>query len=248
MSYAGSHKSASTAAIVLFITCAGLVGDPEVSADSRAPVVRVYDTANGDSVSRTAAIHTAAAIVRDAGIPVEWRDCTGAGSQPDCQTPQRGDLIVRIMLTAPRNRSAGSNSLHLRAAPGEEQLQLGVAVLNPATLAGQMATVFQQPVLRIANRAGIEPAGLLGRTIAHEIGHLLLRTRSHSSTGLMREIWSLEELTSNRRDDWQFAPADRQRLQQQYASAAGSDNPSAWRADGPLTEPVTAVSSVRARR
>jgi len=222
MSYAGVHKPACTAGIVLIATCWWLFG-AVVGADARAAVVRVYDTANGDSASRTTAIRTAAAIVHGAGIPVEWRDCTGAGNHPDCQHPRRVDLIVRIMPTAKGAAGAAANSLQLRAAPGEKQLQLGVATLNPMTLAGQMATVFQQPVQRIAGRAGIEPTELLGRTIAHEIGHLLLRTRSHSATGLMREIWSLEELTSNRPDDWQFAPGDRLRLQQRFAAGM------AWR-------------------
>ena len=222
MSYAGSHKSACTAGIVLLATCSWLLGGAAVSADSRAPAVRVYDTANSDTIARAASIHTAAAILRDAGIPVAWHDCTGAGSQPDCQNPRRGDLIIRIMPTAPRRTSAAANSLLLRAAPGEEQSQLGVAMLNPVTLTGQLATVFQQPVHRIANRAGIAPAELLGRTIAHEVGHLLLRTRSHSATGLMREIWTLEELSANRRDDWQFAASDRRRLQQQFASSVVS--------------------------
>lgn len=222
MSYAGLHKSACTAGIVLLATCSWLLGGAAVRADSRAPVVRVYDTANGDTIARATSIRAAAAILRDAGIAVAWHDCTDAGRQPDCQNPRPGDLIIRIMPAAPRRASATANSLLLRAAPGEEQSQLGVAMLNPVTLTGQLATVFQQPVQRIANRAGIAPPELLGRTIAHEVGHLLLRSRSHSATGLMREIWTLEELTSDRRDDWLFAPGDRRRLQQQFASNVAS--------------------------
>jgi hypothetical protein len=184
----------------------------------------VYDIANGDSLARATSILSATAILRDAGIPIAWYDCTLAGGQPECQRPGRGDLIIRIMPTAPRRAGAAANSLLLRAAPGEEQSQLGVAMINPVTLTGQLATVFQQPVQRIANRAGVAPAELLGRTIAHEIGHLLLRTRSHSSTGLMREIWTLEELTANRRDDWHFAPGDRRRLQQLATSVASHES------------------------
>ena len=222
MSYAGSHKSACTAGIILLATCSWLLGSAAVSADARAPVVRVYDTANGDITARTAAIRTAAAIVRDAGIPVEVRDCTGAGDRADCQHPRRTDLIVRIMSTPTPGTATGHGSLRLRTQRGEQQLQLGVATLNPVTLAGQMATVFQRPVLQIARQARLDPAELLGRTIAHEIGHLLLRTPGHSSSGLMREIWSLEELTSNRHDDWRFAPGDRLQLQQQFAALVAS--------------------------
>jgi hypothetical protein len=181
MSYAGSHKSASTAAILLLAAVSWLIGASTAGADERPPVVRVYDTTGDDTGLRTAAIRTAAAIVRDAGISVEWHDCTRAGSQQACRTPRRGDPIVRIMPASRTGFSAGSSSPGLRAVRGDEHLQLGVATLDPVTLTGQMATVFQQPVLRIARRARIDPAELLGLTIAHEVGHLLLRTQAHSA-------------------------------------------------------------------
>jgi len=213
--HARSHQPAHSAVIVLLATSAWLSCIAVADADPRASVVRVYDTGNGSSAGRTAAIRTASAILNEAGVPIEWRDCTRSGSQPDCQHPRRGDLIVRIMPTAKPGTVSSGSSLLLRTRRGEEHLQLGIAVLNPVTLAGQMATVFQEPVQRIASRSGVDPAELLGRTMAHEIGHLLLRTKSHSATGLMREVWSLEELTSNRGDDWRFAPGDRRQLQQQ---------------------------------
>src|SRR5688572_19337552 len=137
MSYAGSHKSACTAGIVLLATCSWLLGGAAVRAHSRAPVVRVYDIANGDSLARATSILSATAILRDAGIPIAWYDCTLAGGQPECQRPGRGDLIIRIMPTAPRRAGAAASSLLLRAAPGEEQSQLGVAMINPVTLTGQ---------------------------------------------------------------------------------------------------------------
>jgi hypothetical protein len=220
MSHAGSHRPACTAAILLLATGSWLIGASTAGADERAPVIRVYDTAASDTGIRTSDIRTAAAIVREAGLSLEWHDCTRAATQPACRNPQRGDLIVRIMPAARTGFTGGTSSPSLRAVPGDEHLQLGVATLDPVTLAGQMATVFHQPVLRIARRARVDPAELLGRTIAHEIGHLLLRTHAHSDAGLMREFWTLEELTSNHRSNWQFAPADRRRLQRQFTSAA----------------------------
>jgi hypothetical protein len=53
---------------------------------------------------------------------------------------------------------------------------------------------------------------MVGGVMAHEIGHLLLGSNSHSETGLMREIWSLKDLTRNRPDDWLFSPAQREEL------------------------------------
>jgi len=227
VSHALSHKPACTAVIVLLATSSWLFCSAIVSADARAPVVRVYDTTSGTTEILGEAITTAAAVVRDAGIPVEWRDCTRSGSQPGCQNPRLGDFIVRIVPAAKPSTVPIRRSLQLRTVQGEEHFQLGVAVLDPVTLTGQMATVFQEPVQRLASRTGVDPAKLLGRAIAHEIGHLLLRTKSHSATGLMREVWSLEELTSTDDDDWRFAAGDRRRLQQQFASNAVSD-PAKW--------------------
>jgi hypothetical protein len=237
VSHALSHQPACTAAIVL-LTSSWLFCSTVLSADARVPVVRLYDTTSGTGEIRGKALSTAAAVVRDAGIPVEWRDCTRAGSQPGCQQPRLGDFIVRIVPAANPGTVPVRHSLQLRTVRSEEQLQLGVAVLDPVTLTGQMATVFQEPVQRLASRTGVDPATLLGRAIAHEIGHLLLRTTSHSATGLMREVWSLEELTSNDDDDWRFAAGDRRRLQEQFALNASPDPPLPLRADARSSEPL----------
>ncbi len=212
-----SQKLACTALVLSLI----LLAAGSAHADPARRVIRVYDTTDGASDIRTAAIRTAASIVAEAGISVEWRDCTDDSTQDRCQdTRQRHDLIVRIMPAAAPGTVFRGSSLQLRTEPGEVNLQLGVAVINPVTLSGEMATVFHEQVRTVARRSGVDNAELLGRALAHEIGHLLLRARAHSPTGLMRGVWSIEELTQNRREDWLFAPADRRRLQHNVAPAA----------------------------
>ena len=176
-------------------------------------IIRVYDTTETASSVRSAAIRTAAEIVADAGISVEWRDCTSSSTEPGCQDVRPGrDLIVRIMPEVTPSASFRGSALQLRTFPGGS-LQLGVAVINPVTLSGEMATIFQEQVRAVARRSGVDDTELLGRAVAHEVGHLLLRVREHSRTGIMRGAWSLEELTTNRPEDWQFAPTDRERIQ-----------------------------------
>jgi hypothetical protein len=60
----------------------------------------------------------------------------------------------------------------------------------------------------IAEQAGIEPGWLLGRALAHEVGHLLLGSAAHGSRGLMRAQWTLEELRRRIDADWLFSGAD----------------------------------------
>ena len=43
----------------------------------------------------------------------------------------------------------------------------------------------------------------------------------HSDTGLMREIWTLKDLTRNRPDDWQFSRTQREELRSWRAMLRG---------------------------
>jgi hypothetical protein len=55
---------------------------------------------------------------------------------------------------------------------------------------------------------------MIGRVLAHEIGHWLLRTRSHSSGGLMRAVHTTNELADFGRAGFVLVPADVVRLRE----------------------------------
>lgn len=55
----------------------------------------------------------------------------------------------------------------------------------------------------------------LGRVIAHEIGHYLLATRAHSSSGLMRSVQPFAELFAIPDAGFLLSPGDEQRLVRQ---------------------------------
>src|SRR3970282_1353415 len=65
--------------------------------------------------------------------------------------------------------------------------------------------------------AGIRSRDVLGRAIAHEIGHLLLNTNSHPEAGLMRAAWSRSELRRNATDDWRFREEDAKKIREWIA-------------------------------
>jgi hypothetical protein len=73
---------------------------------------------------------------------------------------------------------------------------------------GVLATVFLDLVEPVARRNGADVNEVLGRAIAHEIGHLLLGTSSHSAAGLMRAIWTDRELGRNDPRDWLFGTGE----------------------------------------
>jgi len=216
MTYAGSSIAVrvSTAIVIGFamVSLTAATG----SAETRRVVVRVYETGIGDVALRTAAIRTAASIVEMAGVFVEWYDCTDNGRRPVCQDARRsGNFIARIMPTLTPGAPLRKLSVEALGAQGNEP-PLGFAVVDPDTHAGKMATVFHDQVQAVARRTGVARSELLGRALAHEVGHLLLGVRGHSRSGIMRAVWTDDELTRDRSDDWVFASADRQKLQQVF--------------------------------
>lgn len=166
-------------------------------ADTRGVVIRVYDIATTDAAARTGAMRTASDAIASAGIAVTWRDCSRGGAAHPCRTVRdAGDLVVRIM-----------------PGQGPADVELGFAPIDPAGRVTVMATVYYDLVQRVARRTGLDARELLGRAIAHEIGHLLLRTPGHAHNGLMRPLWTDAELMQNRPGDWTFSEAERGRVQ-----------------------------------
>jgi hypothetical protein len=72
---------------------------------------------------------------------------------------------------------------------------MGLAVATPPPNRGQFASLS---VARAGDQLQEAPeltlGQLIGHGIAHEIGHLLLGTNSHSDTGLMSAHWNRQEL------------------------------------------------------
>jgi hypothetical protein len=53
---------------------------------------------------------------------------------------------------------------------------------------------------------------VLGRALAHEIGHFLLRSRNHSTVGLMRANPSVSDLIGRSRQTFSLSADDEKRL------------------------------------
>ena len=156
----------------------------------RALDVRVYDNAGVPKAALRTALDTSAHTLQPADVEVTWLSCS-VSSGGRCTEPlRRGELMVRLV------RSAA-------AAPGDEE-SLGTALLDPRTGAGVLATVYVDRVERLARRAHGGLGMLLGRAMAHEIGHLLMGGSAHALRGLMRPRWTRAEVTRNVIADWRF--------------------------------------------
>jgi hypothetical protein len=174
-------------------------------------IVRVYDNAGILAGDRARAISRAREILTRAELEIEFRDCVGRSSQASavCAAPPApGELIVRLA------RHPNRVDMSARHDSADVSHALGHSMIDTATGTGTLATVFVDRIEVMARQARTDRPAMVGRVMAHEIGHLLLGTNAHSKTGLMREIWTLAELTRNRAQDWLFSNAQSDRLRE----------------------------------
>ena len=152
--------------------------------------VRVYDSAGLPGNVRQSALAVAAQTLAPASVAVRWEHCQP--SDTVCRNPLRaGEFVVRIVRRPAPAASRGA-------------LPLGDAFIDSQARSGVLATIYADRVLSLAAASGIDAATLLGRAIAHEMGHLLLANNVHGTHGLMRPIWSQEDLRKGRGADWVF--------------------------------------------
>jgi hypothetical protein len=177
--------------VVSFAVAALLLSTQESPAADRL-IVRNYNNGVVRDAEMSRARAVANDILRAAGVEAVWRDCS-AGCDDRLGA---GEVVVRIV-AAPGSAAAGS---------------MGCAVIDVDRKIGALATVYVDRVMTVSSRAGVSAAILLGRALAHEIGHLLLGTADHSETGLMRALWSDRELQLGLPADWNFAPEDAARI------------------------------------
>jgi hypothetical protein len=150
-------------------------------------IVRLYDTQGLPQNTVAAAQTEAVQILRNADIDLRWKDCS------PCMRPAGPvELMVRLAASTPAS------------APGS----LGFSYVDTQKKIGTLATVFTDRVRALAAASHADEGELLGRAIAHEIGHLLLGTHDHASIGLMRGTWTSIEVVKNNVFDWQLTRDD----------------------------------------
>ena len=131
----------------------------------------------------------AAAILRRAGIETSWRAAT-----PDDLAPRPDEIPVHLLSAKPSNWSRDANGYAI--------------LLGDASYAGIFC-----PAVRASAAAldAPEPTVLAG-VIAHELGHILLRSRDHTTNGVMVAHLGWQEIQSAQRGELQFLRAQAHRM------------------------------------
>ena len=168
--------------------------DPAVMDDVHV-TVRTYDITSLPAETRQAALATATEILRGAGVSVSWMACDAvfvrSGEDPCLLPLGRTELSVRFVRLPPPPGHHGA-------------LPLGYSLVDTRARTGALATMYVDRVAGLAVNCDIDLGTLLGRAVAHEIGHLLLGTKAHTEKGLMQALWSREAIRGSADARWTF--------------------------------------------
>ncbi|HMA16939.1 MAG TPA: hypothetical protein VKS03_00735 [Thermoanaerobaculia bacterium] len=140
--------------------------------------IRIYDSTGASRESIDAAGQETVRILSDAGIGAIWIDCSGdrfdPGAETTCSRPAGPlDVVFKILP-------------HPGEAQGHSRETTAFSVVPNDGTPGVLAGVFLDRVLLIGWFARTRTFQIVGLLAAHEIGHLLLGTNSHSHAGIMR--------------------------------------------------------------
>jgi hypothetical protein len=172
------HVSFLAVGVIASVLCpAGVVAQ-----ERRKITIAVYNRSKMRSSILTAGQSVAQEVLRRASVEAIWINCPVPDTpeaNPECSQPPN---LSRLNLTVvPHWAGSGLNAD-----------TLGLALEGEGF--GSYCYVFQERVDELAAAAHISPGRLLGSAMAHEIGHLLKGSNSHSPQGLMSGHWYTNEL------------------------------------------------------
>jgi hypothetical protein len=144
-------------------------------------------------------------VFGEAGIHVEWVNCSSADEAPSGKVAYRQAIPQHLDLHIVRR------SLNLRDST------LGISYLA-SDGTGFQADIFFEGIEKLGHETFVDPAIILGHA-AHEIGHLLLGTNSHSPRGIMRAHWEMEELARANKGLLFFTKSQSQRMTEKLCVA-----------------------------
>ena len=168
------------------------------------PQLRVFvmNDANASTRLLLDAERQAAGVLLQAGVEVEWVNCSRSSTCYGDEGFGVGGLIVRIV---PRARTLSTEVI-------------GVSFLDPRGN-GTYADIFFEPVVRLREvNHDVSLAVILGNVMTHEVGHLLLGSNAHAPIGIMRGHWERDDLLSIRAAEMQFTKEQSQRIKRKVMS------------------------------
>ena len=164
--------------------------------------VEVDNWANISPATLQKGQEVASQILAEAGVMLRWVDCPCEKPRPDATT-----LSLRIIPKLFGARSSTFRSDHLGFAAATEE-------------GGVLATVFYDRIQSVGK--GSDLSHLLGLATAHELGHLLLGSKAHTTEGIMRPQWTRKLLRDTRPGHFRFTLEQSQSIRSRVSQATVS--------------------------
>jgi hypothetical protein len=146
----------------------------------------------------------ASRIFRQSGLEIRWLNCPLPLGFKDRAQCHAADFPRHLQLRIAKH------SLNLN------ELTMGASYLS-ADGTGCYADLFFDRAKLIHETSHVSVPTILGHGIAHEIGHLLLGTNSHSPTGIMRARWQPADLASASKGSLLFSTLESQEMRNKLA-------------------------------
>ena len=180
--------------VCMLATC--LCGSATAKDSTLEITIDVYDYSGIKSAAMLNAQNSAGEILRHAGIDSKWRNCLEPSPDASCDSgvDDVTHLAVKIL----------PEHMFRKITTSPDQLGLSVTG-RPGGFAFD-AYICLDRVMNQANLAKTQWTPLLGATITHEVGHLLLGDNSHFAFGIMRGPWGLREIKEIMVRRLDFAP------------------------------------------
>jgi hypothetical protein len=176
------------------------------SIDVEKPVtVSVHNDAGIPAGTLRGAELEASRVFRQSGIEVKWLNCPQPANAEDAAKCRTAVFPEYLQLRIARR------SLNL------SDFTFGISYLS-ADGSGCYANLFYDRVAELHARSHMSLASILGHVAAHEIGHLLLGTNSHTESGIMRARWQSGELGSVGKGALFFSDAESRQMGNKLAT------------------------------
>ena len=184
-------------AILLVITTNALASPKET--DARWLILSVFNDASVPAEILAHGEAQAAHILAQTGIQVGWLNCAAGGSHIPDQFEQ----------PSPCSRIGYPSHLSVRIVPAGRSLREGIfgEAYTDGEGKGAYIKVYCAHLAEPNAHLPLGEGELLGYVIAHEVGHLLLGTDSHSHQGIMQGRWGNPQLREAGKGHLQFTPS-----------------------------------------
>jgi hypothetical protein len=171
--------------------------------------VRVLNTARVSTRTIAEAERTAADIFKKAGVEIGWVDCEASEAcRPE---PAPSEFWLHLLDAQPVTLSGDA---------------LGFAMLTHEPRSeGSYAAVCWPRVRHLTDTMDIGPGPVLGAAIAHELGHLLLNSHSHSHEGVMAERLQTAALIRAARGELRFDDHEAEAIRREIRRRTNSVTP-----------------------